>query len=97
MTPSETLDTGAAVYNDKNEIIGLVTGKGLTTGKLHVARLNDIVTTGLRDKAIDDYLDKMGAGAKFSDLAAAADAASDRASLVAAAQALHDWQKEKGK
>jgi hypothetical protein len=55
------------------------------------------VPARLRDTGIDDYLDKMGGRAKFSDLAAAADAASDRASLVAAAQALHDWQKEKGK
>ena len=50
----------------------------------------------LRDGAIDDYLDKLSGRARFSDLAAAADAASDRQSLVAAAQALHDWQKEKG-
>ncbi|QDZ08567.1 hypothetical protein FPZ24_14715 [Sphingomonas panacisoli] len=55
------------------------------------------VPSKLRDKGVDDYLDKMGGRAKFSDLAAAADAASDRAGLVAAAQALHDWQKEKGK
>lgn len=51
----------------------------------------------LRDSQIDDYLDKLSSRARFSDLAAAADEASDRASLVAAAQALHDWQKEKGK
>ncbi len=55
------------------------------------------VPSKLRDKGIDDYLDKLSGRAKFSDLAAAADDASDRASLVAAAQALHDWQKEKGK
>ena len=54
------------------------------------------VPSKLRDRAIDDYLDKMGGRARFSDLAAAADAASDRQSLVAAAQALHDWQKETG-
>lgn len=55
------------------------------------------VPAKLRDKAIDDYLDRLSGRAKFSDLAAAADAASDKASLVAAAQRLHDWQKEKGK
>ena len=54
------------------------------------------VPAKLRDTGIDDYLDKLSGRAKFSDLAAAADAASDRQSLVAAAQALHDWQKEKG-
>ncbi|MBN8816439.1 MAG: hypothetical protein J0J06_13445 [Sphingomonas sp.] len=55
------------------------------------------VPAKLRDKAIDDYLDRMGGRAKFSELAAAADDAADRQELVAAAQALHDWQKEKGK
>lgn len=55
------------------------------------------VPAKLRDQGIDDYLDKLRGRAKFSDLAAAADDASDPASLVAAAQALHDWQKEKGK
>jgi len=55
------------------------------------------VPATLRDQAIDDYLDRMGGRARFSDLAAAADAATDKAALVAAAQALHDWQKEKGK
>jgi hypothetical protein len=55
------------------------------------------VPAKLRDKGIDDYLDRMGGRAKFSELAAAADEASDRQELVAAAQRLHDWQKEKGK
>ena len=55
------------------------------------------VPAGLRDKGIDDYLDKLSGRARFSDLAAAADQASDKQELVAAAQALHDWQKEKGK
>ncbi|HVH45915.1 MAG TPA: trypsin-like serine protease, partial [Labilithrix sp.] len=39
----ERLDTGGAVLNDKNEIVGLVTGRGLTTGKLYIARVNDLV------------------------------------------------------
>jgi hypothetical protein len=52
------------------------------------------VPARLRDAAIDDYLDKLKGRARFSDLAHAAEAANDRTSLVAAAQALHDWQKE---
>ena len=52
------------------------------------------VPARLRDGAIDDYLDKLTGRERFSDLARAAEAASDKASLVAAAQALHDWQKE---
>jgi hypothetical protein len=55
------------------------------------------VPSKLRDGAIDDYLDKLTGRARFSDLARAADDASDRHSLVAAAQALHDWAKEKAK
>ncbi|MBS0479326.1 MAG: hypothetical protein JSR79_08510 [Proteobacteria bacterium] len=54
------------------------------------------VPAKLRDKGIDDYLDKLSGRATFSELAAAAGAATDKASLVAAAQALHDWRKEKG-
>ena len=53
------------------------------------------VPSRLRDRAIDDYLDRLSGRARFSDLAAAAEAASDRQQLVAAAQALHDWAKEK--
>lgn len=55
------------------------------------------VPARLRDGAIDDYLDKLSGRTRFSDLARDMDAASDNGSLVAAARALHDWQKEKGK
>jgi hypothetical protein len=55
------------------------------------------VPARLKGAALDAYLDKMGArgGHRFSELARAAEATQDRASLVAAAQALHQWQKEK--
>lgn len=39
---SETLITGGAVY-DARGIVGVVSGRGLTTGKLYVARLNQLV------------------------------------------------------
>jgi hypothetical protein len=55
------------------------------------------VPSRLRGEAVDAYLDKLSGRARFSDLARAAEAASDKASLVAAAQALHDWAKEKAK
>lgn len=51
----------------------------------------------LRGPAIDAYLDKISGRARFTDLAQAVDDADDKARLVAAARALHDWQKEKGK
>jgi hypothetical protein len=53
------------------------------------------VPSRLRDAALDAYLDGLGTGARFSDLARAADAANDRPSLVAAARALHIWYREK--
>jgi hypothetical protein len=55
------------------------------------------VPSRLRGAAIDRYLDKISGRSRFTDLAQAVDAADDKASLVAAARALHDWQKEKGK
>lgn len=45
--------------------------------------------------ALDAYLDALKGRHRFTDLAQAAEAAADRHSLLAAAQALHDWQGEK--
>jgi len=55
------------------------------------------VPARLKDAALDAYLDKLGAwrGHRFSELARAAETTEDREALVAAAQALHQWQKEK--
>lgn len=39
----ELLDTGGAVVDERNEIVGLVMGRGLTTGKLYVARTDGLV------------------------------------------------------
>ncbi|MGN6818688.1 MAG: DUF4350 domain-containing protein [Sphingomonas sp.] len=55
------------------------------------------VPSRLRGAAIDAYLDKLSGRARFTELAQAVGDADDKASLVAAARALHDWQKEKGK
>jgi hypothetical protein len=40
--PGETLDTGGAVYDGRG-ILGIVSGRGMTTGKLYVARVSDLV------------------------------------------------------
>jgi hypothetical protein len=55
------------------------------------------VPARLKDAALDAYLDKLGAwrGRRFSELARTAETTQDRDALVAAAQALHQWQKEK--
>jgi len=49
----------------------------------------------IKDDALDAYLDKLGGGTSFSDLARAVEAAEDPVSLAEAARALHDWQREK--
>jgi hypothetical protein len=41
---TETLSTGGAVLDDQSRIVAIISGKGLTTGKLYASRLNDIVT-----------------------------------------------------
>ena len=48
----------------------------------------------LQGEALDAYLDGLG-GKPFSALAAAAREADDPHELLGAAQALHDWQREK--
>jgi hypothetical protein len=55
------------------------------------------VPARLKDAALDAYLDKLGAwrGRRFSELARTAETTRDQDALVAAAQALHQWQKEK--
>jgi hypothetical protein len=53
------------------------------------------VPARLRDQGVADYLDKLDGRDRFSALAAAAEAARGRESVLAAAQALHRWQGEK--
>ncbi|HEU0135638.1 MAG TPA: hypothetical protein VFR28_12520 [Allosphingosinicella sp.] len=53
------------------------------------------VPAKLRDSAVVDYLDKLDGRSSFSALAAAAEKARSREELLAAAQALHQWQWEK--
>jgi hypothetical protein len=53
------------------------------------------VPAKLRDGAIDDYLDKLTGREKFSNLVQGVSEAEDNHTLVSAARALHEWQKEK--
>jgi len=53
------------------------------------------IPSRIRDEALDAYLDRIGRGAAFTDLAQAVEQAGDKASLTEAARALHDWHKEK--
>jgi hypothetical protein len=52
------------------------------------------VPARLRDRAIDEYLDRLGRRGRFSALAEAAAGARGREGVLAAAQALHQWQQE---
>jgi hypothetical protein len=52
------------------------------------------VPARLRDRAIDEYLDRLGRRGRFSALAEAAAGARGREEVLAAAQALHRWQQE---
>lgn len=49
----------------------------------------------LRDAALDDYLDALRGTHRFTELVAAAEAATDRQAMLEAAQALHAWKGEK--
>jgi hypothetical protein len=55
------------------------------------------VPARLRDAALDAYLDRLGGTRTFTDLVAQANAAEDRHALLAAAQALHEWKREKSR
>ena len=53
------------------------------------------VPARLRGAALDAYLDRMGRTKSFTALADEVATAGDRASLVGAARALHDWMGER--
>ncbi|MBX3228944.1 MAG: trypsin-like peptidase domain-containing protein [Labilithrix sp.] len=42
MGKGETLDTGGAVLDARNHIVGVATGQGMTTGKLYIARVDGV-------------------------------------------------------
>jgi hypothetical protein len=42
MSGGESLDTGGAVVSDRGEIVAIVMGRGLTTGKLYVSRTDTL-------------------------------------------------------
>jgi hypothetical protein len=54
------------------------------------------IPAGLKEAALDEYLDRFGGNGRrrFSELAQAAELADDRISVVEAAQALHEWQEK---
>jgi len=94
---------GKRALIDNSALLVRKAGRQLRMGPRYVEVIRDRAVTAfgvparLRDGAIDDYLDGLDGKARFTDLVREIDAADDRTSLVAAARALHDWQRENGK
>lgn len=92
---------GKAALVDNSAAMVRKAGREARLGARYVAVVRDRavrafgVPARLRDEALDAYLDGLGGGGRFTELAGAAAAAEDRQGLVDAARALHDWQREK--
>lgn len=91
---------GKAALVDNSAALVRKAGRARRLGGRYAAVIRDHavrafgVPPRLKGAAIDAYLDGLE-GARFSDLAASAEAADDDHTLLAAARALHDWQQEK--
>jgi len=100
---ARAIGLGKAVLVENSAKLIRRAGRETQLGGRYVQMIREraVVTFGvparLKDAALDAYLDKLrtSGGKRFSELARAAEATQDRAELVAAAQALHHWQKEK--
>lgn len=94
---------GKAALVDNAAMLLRKAGRVKTLGSRYADMIRDRaavafgVPARLRDAALDAYLDRLGGRARFTDLSGIAAAAEDRHSLLAAAQALHSWKKEKSR
>ncbi|WHO38474.1 hypothetical protein PMI04_018305 [Sphingobium sp. AP49] len=94
---------GKAALIDNSALLIRKAGREARLGGRYAAAIRDraarifAVPARLRDGEIDDYLDSLKGQRRFTDLAQAAEAATDRHGLLEAAQALHDWQEEKNR
>ncbi|MGN6375614.1 MAG: DUF4350 domain-containing protein [Sphingomonas sp.] len=92
---------GKAALVDNTAMLVRKAGRAHRLGGRYAAVVRDRavrafgVSPRLKGTAIDGYLDGLGGGARFTDLAATAETADDDPHLLAAARALHDWQQEK--
>lgn len=92
---------GKAALVDNSAAMVRKAGREARLGARYVAVVRDRavrafgVPARLRDEALDAYLDGLGGGGRFTELAEAMAVAEDRHGLVDAARALHDWQREK--
>jgi hypothetical protein len=91
---------GKRALVDNSAMLIRKAGRQVKMGPLYAQVIRDRAVTAfgvpakLRDGAIDDYLDKLTGRQKFSELVHAVSEAEDTHSLVSAARALHEWQRE---
>ncbi|HEY1606543.1 MAG TPA: DUF4350 domain-containing protein [Allosphingosinicella sp.] len=98
--PERALAFGKAALLDNSAALVRQAGREASLGARYAEMIRERaiaifgVPQRLQGKAVDDYLDALGGNAHFSTLAVAADEARHRDDLLAAARALHSWQKE---
>ena len=98
--PQRALAFGKAALVDNAAALVRKARREAAFGRLYAALVRDRaaaafgVPAKLHGAAVDAYLDGLG-GKPFTALATAVDAAEDGAHLLGAAQALHDWEREK--
>jgi hypothetical protein len=91
---------GKVALVDNSAALVRKAGREIRLGGRYAAAIRDRAVAAfgvprtLRDAALDAYLDNLGRRARFTDLVRDLDEAPDKPALVAAARALHDWQKE---
>jgi hypothetical protein len=92
---------GKAALVDNSAALVRKAGRERIMGKRYAALIRERAASTFsifahrRDDELDIYLDRLKGERRFTDLAAAAEEAQDRATMLAAAQALYAWQKEK--
>jgi hypothetical protein len=92
---------GKAALVDNSAALVRKAGRERIMGKRYAALVREravavfAIPSRVKDGELDAHLDRLKGGGRFTDLATAAEEAHDRASMLAAAQALHSWQKEK--
>lgn len=92
---------GKAALVDNSAALVRKAGRERIMGKRYAALVREravavfAIPSRVKDGELDVYLDRLKSESRFTTLATAAEEAQDRASMLAAAQALYSWQKEK--
>lgn len=100
--PERALAFGKAALIDNAAALVRRAGREAALGPRYADTIRDKAAIAfgaparLREGSLDAYLDNMPRGERFSELAEAASKARHRQDMLAAAQALHQWQRENG-